>query len=98
MDRAWEREIAQTMTIQAQSVFDVDLAEAEELTVFGSWLRDQSGTPDELVRRLARRIAALSGPPALPDPERMIAAVSRHGRAPSGLVQDALDTLRRSLR
>jgi hypothetical protein len=98
MDRAWEREIAETMTVQAQSVFGVDLAEAEELTVFGRWLSDQSGTPDELVRRLAKRIAALSGPSALHDLERMIAAVTRPGRAPSERVQDALDTLRRILR
>jgi hypothetical protein len=44
MQRTWDREASDTLVREAQRLFDVGVDEATEMTVFGRWLSDQSGT------------------------------------------------------
>lgn len=98
MDRSWDRDMSDLIVRQAQSIFDVGLAEAEELTILGKWLAEQSATKHEIVRRLSKRLATLAGPEALPDLERMVAAVTSRDGGLSENVEEALTTIRRLIR
>lgn len=99
MDSMWEQSIWDAMVQQAQSVFDVDLQEAEEIVVFARWIADQGGNPHEAVRRMARRLKLLAGPSANDDTVAMIRAVAgRNGRALSPAVEDAIETVTRVLK
>ena len=101
MDGLWDKSIASAMVRQAQSVFDVDLNEAEEIVVFARWIAEQGGTLHESVRRLARRLKKLVGPDlgALKDTVQMIRAVSgRDDRALSEDAQESIATVERILK
>lgn len=85
--------------LQMQSKFNVDKAEAKELSVLGDWLVGQCATPSNAVPRISRRLSQLAGPAALPDMESMIEAVFTgvDGTMP-GVVEDGLTDLRARLR
>lgn len=99
MDCMWEQSIWIAMLQQTQSVFNVDLQEAEEITTFARWIADQGGNPHEAVRRLSKRLKRLAGQDALEDTVTMIRAVSgRGGRVLSQDAKEAIETVERVLK
>ena len=77
---------------------DTDAAEAAEIAALARWLADR-GAPDEMRRRLVRRLGALAGAAALPDTLAGMHGLCGPGDAdePAGPVADAERDLRRRL-
>ncbi len=99
MDGLWDQSMSDAMIQQAQSVFNVDLGEAEEVVIFARWIAAQGNNPSETVRRLARRLKRLAGQEAMTDTVQMIQGVSgRDGRALSPDAEDAIATVERVLK
>ena len=99
MDGLWDQSMSDAMVQQAQSVFNVDLGEAEEIVIFARWIAAQGSNPHETVRRLARRLKRLAGQEAMADTVQMIQGVSgRNGRALSPDAEDSIATVERVLK
>lgn len=81
-----ESELGQ-IHIQIQSVFDTDLHEAKEISVFGSWLVTQCTTPAQAIDRLAKQTFKLGGDATFKDIQTMLARIYASGNAAR---QDAL--------
>lgn len=98
MDAMATDDTLREMKIQAQSVFDVEATEAEEMVVFGRWIASQCGTKHEAVRRLSKKLLMLAGTSTLPDLEIMITRVCSKDGQVSEDVQEALNTIRRIIK
>lgn len=99
MDHAWTREAEADLARAAETVFAVKPADAAEMVVFAKWLSDQSSTYDEIVRRLAKRLAGLGDRGLRQDLARLIegACTDENGELSDNAV-DALNTVNRHLR
>lgn len=91
MDGMWDQSMWDAMVQQAQSVFEIDMQEAEGITTFARWIADQNNNPHEAVRRMSRRLKKLGGAEALAGTVEMITAVCRRGGR--NLSQDAKDAI-----
>lgn len=99
MDQAWSKELSDRLTVEAQRVFGVAHGEAEEMVIFAKWLSDQSSTYAEIVRRLAKRLAALGDDTVRQDLGALIQGVCMDADGElSEDVSDALATVNRHLR
>ena len=86
------------LTAEAGSTFEVDAAEAVDITAFGRWIAGQCQSPEDAIRRLARVIKTKAGAEAGPQLIAMAEAVAAaDGTALDERETDALDLVRRGL-
>lgn len=99
MDHAWSVDAEQKLVRAACEVFGVKTGEAEEMVVFAKWLSDQSSTYDEIIRRLAKRLAGLGDAGLRGDLARLIERTCADGNGElSDAAIDALNTVNRHMR
>ena len=72
MDQAVGEADTKALTIEAQSKFGIDKAQALEIVTLARWVVEQCGNRDEAVRRLARRVRDLAGAEAAADLSEMV--------------------------
>jgi hypothetical protein len=99
MERDWEREMGEKLSLQLQSVYDIPGDEAGEMVTFARWMSGQCGTRDEAVRRLGKRLAGMADRAALANVRQLAdALVAGPDGAYSDRTSDAIDMLRRQFR
>ncbi len=86
------------LTAGAGATFQIDSAEAVDITAFGRWIAGQCNSPEDAIRRLTRVVKAHAGEEAGPQLVAMVQAVATaDGGTLSEREQDALDAVRRGL-
>ncbi|MEO8530539.1 MAG: hypothetical protein ABI459_04910 [Deltaproteobacteria bacterium] len=99
IDRAWEREMSDGLSLQLQSIYVVKREEAEEMVTFARWMSEQCGTKHEAVRRVAKRLATLKGKEVVVNIRQMAdRLVAKPDGSYSDPAQDAIEALRRQFR
>lgn len=92
------REQRDAMTRQAQSVYDIPLAEAEELGVLARWLINQCGDTDAAITRSARALFKMGDPGAAQNLLSYLNGTMAAGGGLSDKQREALADVQRALR
>ena len=86
------------LTAEASAVFEVESAEAVDITAFGRWIAGQCQSPEDAIRRLTRVVKAKAGAEAGPQLLSMVEAVATADGTPlDEREEDALEAVRRGL-
>jgi hypothetical protein len=92
-------ETHRALMVRMQSVFNINLADAEEMTIFSRWLATQCQSHTNAITRLSRRLFKLNGADSLDDLMTLISAtLAATDAQPSSRQSDALGEISRALR
>lgn len=65
-----------TLALETRVILKADESDAEDIAAFGRWLAGQSGTPEEAVRKLSKKILSLAGTEVGPELIQYCAAIA----------------------
>ena len=99
VDRSWDRDMGQELSDALHRYYAIPGEEADEMVTFARWMSEQCGTKHEAVRRIAKRLADVSGKSALEDIKALSDSLVADGAGNySEDTSEAIETLRRQFR
>jgi hypothetical protein len=99
MDGLPNAETHSALMVRMQSVFNINLTDAEEMTIFARWLATQCQSSSNAISRLSRRLYKLNGADSLDDLMALISdTLNATDTQPSSRQSDALAEISRALR